>query len=128
MARPFSRALGVGWMGVGRWRIAWVVAGRKVVRGSWVAMGPLILSIASSVFGLRTAPPRVTRHSSVVGCRLSVVGCRLLFIVVRRRWSNVGRTDWTERIAPFVARHASPFSTFFVGKLVDILRIKRSTP
>ncbi|WP_179096433.1 hypothetical protein [Burkholderia pseudomallei] len=94
----------------------------------------MILSIASSVFGLRTAPPRVTRHSSlvtrhssVVGCRLSVVGCRLLFIVVRRRWSNVGRTDWTERIAPFVARHASPFSTFFVGKLVDILRIKRST-
>ncbi|WP_154235059.1 hypothetical protein [Burkholderia pseudomallei] len=84
-------------------------------------MGPLILSIASSVFGLRTAPPRVTRHSSLVGCRL-------LFIVVRRRWSNVGRTDWTERIAPFVARHASPFSTFFVGKLVDILRIKRSTP
>ncbi|EET03876.1 hypothetical protein BURPS1710A_A0001 [Burkholderia pseudomallei 1710a] len=50
-----------------------------------------------------------------------------MFIVVRRRWSNVGRTDWTERIAPFVARHASPFSTFFVGKLVDILRIKRST-
>ncbi|MBO7754359.1 hypothetical protein [Burkholderia pseudomallei] len=88
----------------------------------------MILSIASSVFGLRTAPPRVTRHSSLVTRRLSVVGCRLLFIVVRRRWSNVGRTDWTERIAPFVARHASPFSTFFVGKLVDILRIKRSTP
>ncbi|WP_155521847.1 hypothetical protein [Burkholderia mallei] len=91
-------------------------------------MGPLILSIASSVFGLRTAPPRVTRHSSLVTRHSSVVGCRLLFIVVRRRWSNVGRTDWTERIAPFVARHASPFSTFFVGKLVDILRIKRSTP
>ncbi|WP_317735176.1 hypothetical protein [Burkholderia pseudomallei] len=95
-------------------------------------MDPLILSIASSVSGrAHCAAARhsslVTRHSSVVGCRLSVVGCRLLFIVVRRRWSNVGRTDWTERIAPFVARHASPFSTFFVGKLVDILRIKRST-
>ncbi|WP_204376446.1 hypothetical protein [Burkholderia pseudomallei] len=87
----------------------------------------MILSIASSVFGLRTAPPRVTRHSSLVTRHSSLVGCRLLFIVVRRRWSNVGRTDWTERIAPFVARHASPFSTFFVGKLVDILRIKRST-
>ncbi|KGS75155.1 hypothetical protein X947_5426 [Burkholderia pseudomallei MSHR7334] len=70
----------------------------------------------------------VTHHSSLITRRLSVVGCRFLFIVVRRRWSNVGRTDWTERIAPFVTRHASPFSTFFVGKLVDILRIKRSTP
>ncbi|WP_232510673.1 hypothetical protein [Burkholderia pseudomallei] len=81
-------------------------------------MGPLILSIASSVFG--RAHCAAARHSSLVTRRL-------LFIVVRRRWSNVGRTDWTERIAPFVARHASPFSTFFVGKLVDILRIKRST-
>ncbi|WP_154233309.1 hypothetical protein [Burkholderia pseudomallei] len=81
-------------------------------------MGPLILSIASSVFG--RAHCAAARHSSLVGCRF-------LFIVVRRRWSNVGRTDWIERIAPFVARHASPFSTFFVGKLVDILRIKRST-
>lgn len=74
MARPFSRALGVGWMGVGRWRIAWVVAGRKVVRGSWVAMGPLILSIASSVFG--RAHCAAARHSSVVG------SCSSLFVVV----------------------------------------------
>ncbi|WP_183184657.1 hypothetical protein [Burkholderia pseudomallei] len=88
-------------------------------------MGPLILSIASSVFG--RAHCAAARHSSLVTRHSSLVTRRLLFIVVRRRWSNVGRTDWTERIAPFVARHASPFSTFFVGKLVDILRIKRST-
>ncbi|KGS36590.1 hypothetical protein X945_5530 [Burkholderia pseudomallei ABCPW 107] len=89
-------------------------------------MGSLILSIASSGFG--RAHCAAARHSSLVTRHSSVVGCRFLFIVVRRRWSNVGRTDWTERIAPFVTRHASPFSTFFVGKLVDILRIKRSTP
>ncbi|MBF3754315.1 hypothetical protein [Burkholderia pseudomallei] len=85
----------------------------------------MILSIASSVFG--RAHCAAARHSSLVTRHSSLVTRRLLFIVVRRRWSNVGRTDWTERIAPFVARHASPFSTFFVGKLVDILRIKRST-
>ncbi|KGX50801.1 hypothetical protein Y027_5335 [Burkholderia pseudomallei TSV5] len=119
MARPFSRALGVGWMGVGRWRIAWVVAGRKVVRRSWVADRDGPVDPVDRV--IRVWPCALRR-------RASLVGCRFLFIVVRRRWSNVGRTDWTERIAPFVARHASPFSTFFVGKLVDILRIKRSTP
>ncbi|KGS85343.1 hypothetical protein X976_1178 [Burkholderia pseudomallei MSHR7500] len=80
-------------------------------------MGPLILSIASSVFGLRTAPPRVTRHSSlvtrrlsVVGCRLSVVGCRLSVVVhrcssslVQRRPDRLDRTNCSVRCATRLA-------------------------
>lgn len=88
MARPFSRALGVGLMGVGRWRIAWVVAGRKVVRGSWVVgrdgpVDPVDRVIRVWPCALRRRASLVTRHSSLVGCRLSVVGCcSSLFVVV----------------------------------------------
>ncbi|CAJ2912671.1 Uncharacterised protein [Burkholderia pseudomallei] len=84
-------------------------------RGSWVAMGPLILSIASSVFGrAHCAAARhsslVTRHSSVVGCRLSVVGCRLSVVVhrcssslVQRRPDRLDRTNCSVRCATRLA-------------------------
>lgn len=81
MARPFSRALGVGLMGVGRWRIAWVVASRKVVRGSWVVgrdgpVDPVDRVIRVWPCALRRRASLVTRHSSVVG------SCSSLFVVV----------------------------------------------
>lgn len=72
-------------------------------RGSRVAMGPLILSIASSVFGLRTAPPRVTRHSSLVGCRLSVVVHRCSSSLVQRRPDRLDRTNCSVRCATRLA-------------------------
>ncbi len=73
-------------------------------------MGPLILSIASSVFGLRTAPPRVTRHSSLVTRHSSVVGCRLSVVVhrcssslVQRRPDRLDRTNCSVRCATRLA-------------------------
>ncbi|CAJ4704646.1 Uncharacterised protein [Burkholderia pseudomallei] len=115
MARPFSRALGVGWMGVGRWRIAWVVAGRKVVRGSWVVgrdgpVDPVDRVIRVWPCALRRRASLVTRRLSVVGCRLSVVGCRLSVVVhrcssslVQRRPDRLDRTNCSVRCATRLA-------------------------
>lgn len=68
-------------MGVGRWRIAWVVAGRKVVRGSWVVGRDGPVDPVDRV--IRVWPCALRRRASLVTRRLSVVGCcSSLFVVV----------------------------------------------
>lgn len=110
MARPFSRALGVGWMGVGRWRVAWVVAGRKVVRRSWVVGrdGPVdpvdrVIRVWPAHCAAARHSSLVTRHSSVVGCRLSVVVHRCSSSLVQRRPDRLDRTNCSVRCATRLA-------------------------
>ncbi|KGV16769.1 hypothetical protein X895_4677 [Burkholderia pseudomallei MSHR4503] len=71
-------------------------------------MGPLILSIASSVSGrAHCAAARhsslVTRHSSLVGCRLSVLVHRCSSSLVQRRPDRLDRTNCSVRYATRLA-------------------------
>lgn len=101
MARPFSRALGVGWMGVGRWRIAWVVAGRKVVRGSWVVGRDGPVDPVDRV--IRVWPCALRRRASLVTRRLSVVVHRCSSSLVQRRPDRLDRTNCSVRCATRLA-------------------------
>ncbi|CAJ5948003.1 Uncharacterised protein [Burkholderia pseudomallei] len=70
-------------------------------RGSWVAMGPLILSIASSVFG--RAHCAAARHSSLVTRHSSVVVHRCSSSLVQRRPDRLDRTNCSVRCATRLA-------------------------
>ncbi|CAJ3293553.1 Uncharacterised protein [Burkholderia pseudomallei] len=101
MARPFSRALGVGLMGVGRWRIAWVVAGRKVVRRSWVVGRDGPVDPVDRV--IRVWPCALRRRASLVTRRLSVLVHRCSSSLVQRRPDRLDRTNCSVRCATRLA-------------------------